>query len=155
VSVVHSEEVGMAGLISADDQGNVIVAWSDRRNHPGGETGSDVFVNFSSDHARTFQNQDVRVNQTLSSPEETSPVGLSEDCSGRTYLVFLGTRDGWNHLFLNRSLDHGLTWETQDARITNLASSVQDESLVTSRGGHVYVAYSYVSGSEYVNVSCD
>jgi len=142
--------------IAADNTGHVIVYWVDNRNSVLG-SGSDLFCNVSSDFGQTFLSNDIRINQTPpASVIFSSLTGMTVGCAGRVYAAWADSRDGWFHLFFNRSFDHGLTWEPDDVRLTFQNSSVQQNPrFAATRNGHVFAAWSYIGGKVYLNASCD
>ena len=117
--------------IAADNTGHVTVGWSDSRN---ALPAADSFVNTSSDFGETFLPNDIQVNQTLGTVGAFQ--GIFAGCQGRVYALWTDIRDGWVHLFLNHSFDHGLTWEPQDVTLNFQNRPVQDLSFTATRNGH-------------------
>jgi hypothetical protein len=101
------------------DEGNVYVAWTDRRN---GDQ-DDAFANASHDSGATWLSNDRRIDSDISGDGVVT--GLSLACSGlRVCAVWQDLRNGLPDIYFNRSLNGGTTWSGSDVRLdTDLAGT--------------------------------
>ncbi len=114
------DEVESEGtLLCVSQSGKVFVAWVDNR------TGTDViWLNSSTDGAKTFLGNAVQVNQGLEGAETPSHVynpalACTDD---QVYVAWEDDRDGelQNHnIYFNSSEDNGKTWREQDVALDN------------------------------------
>ncbi len=99
---------GSAIAISGD---SVYVSWIDTRN------GSrDIYFNCSPDRGATWLDADVWLNTHHPDPASADfpRVAASGDS---VYVTWQDTRNGQADIYMNRSLDSGATWETDDIRL--------------------------------------
>ncbi|MEW6599519.1 MAG: exo-alpha-sialidase, partial [Nitrospirota bacterium] len=125
-------------LISADESGNVYVAWQDVRNGL-----SDIYFNYSHDHGATWQPNDIRLDRGTPGIAESYMLQMTADDNGRVYAVWLDDRNGAGDIYFNYSTDHGATWQTNDIRVNHTPGAwATTAPMISSDGnGHVYIAW--------------
>jgi len=136
--------------IAADNNGNVYVAWSDTNGINTGPRLNDfnykVHFNYSSDHDRTWQDEDMVI--TLAGDFQDS---YSLSCSdfGGVYLssMYYGGDCEYisaeeQSLLFNYSLDYGRTWCDEDVLVTSYvldAGYIRSPPMTSDSHGHVYI----------------
>lgn len=114
------------------------LAWEDDRNGPGLH---DIGFSASADGGLTWED-DIRLN--------TNPLGLTRSrhpqlcCEGaNVYAVWTSERDGEEDIYVNYSLDGGLTFLPSDVRIDGSAAGVTDSESprICCDLPYVYVAW--------------
>ncbi len=138
------------GYLATDGNGHVVVGYNDSRRDPVGQS-RDVFVNVSSDFGQSFRNEDIRVSHA-------GLGGLRMSCNGVVYALVPSSRGSGGfkaQLFFNRSLDYALTWQPDDIQLSARVEDVTDWDFTSTRGGHVYVVWSYFTREIMLNASVD
>jgi len=123
--------VGCAGT-------DVYVVWSDQRG-----TWEDIYLNRSTDGGVTWMPSDHRL--------DTDPVGSGRSfvpeiaCDGsNVYVVWHDERDGFRDVYLNLTIDGGLSWLANDLRLDTDAAGAASSSYpkIACDGARVYVVWS-------------
>jgi hypothetical protein len=114
---------------------DVYVVWQDGR---GGSL--DVRANVSNDGGTTWLAADLRLD-TDPLPHPSVEIAVAADGAGAV-VTWTDSRLGPNHVFANRTTDHGVTWLATDVRVdvfagTNSAGS----STVALQGGVAWIAW--------------
>lgn len=125
--------------IATDGEGNVVVVWEDRR-----DGGSDIYANFSEDKAKTFSDDDIRLDggDDKGSTDSFLPqVAMNED---GVYAAWHDNRYGDNQaILLNGSTSHGTEWWDDAQRVETDALDIADSQSprVAVGGGRVHVVW--------------
>ena len=138
------------GYLATDGNGHVVVGYHDSRRDPVGRS-RDVYVNVSYDFGQMFLGEDIRVSHA-------GLGGLRMSCNGIVYALVPSARGSGGfkqQLFFNRSLDYGLTWQPDDIQLSARVEDVTDWDFTSTRGGHVYVVWSYFTREIMLNASVD
>jgi len=105
--------------ISCDEKGHVYVVWWDDRHGD-----SDIYFTRLSDHGETWQASNIRLNTNAQGHSASKFPQISSNENGAVYVTWEDQRNGNRDVYLNYSLNHGVTWQTSDIRInTNDAGS--------------------------------
>lgn len=132
--------------VALDAAGHIFVAWQEKRG-----SSEAIYFNRSPDQGATWSQEDIRLDH---SPNKTSvarlPV-LNIDGQGAIYAAWEDSRTGRKSIFLNRSLDQGVTWLTQDIQINSNRPpriNAWNPLISSDRQGRVYVLWQeFVQGS--------
>jgi hypothetical protein len=125
--------------VALDAAGHIFVAWQEKR-----ESSEAIYFNRSLDQGATWSREDIRLDH---SPKKTSvarmPV-LNIDGQGTIYAAWEDSRTGRKSIFLNRSLDHGTTWLTQDIQVNSNRPpriNAWNPLISSDRQGRAYVLW--------------
>lgn len=148
VQVDRSSGTSQQGGIATDGYGKVYALYQDFRIH-----GYDQFFNRSTDFGLTFEATDQQVGG-IGNPTWAVYPSIAADSNDHVYAVWEDLRSGM-HVYLNRSIDGGVTFEGEK-RINNSSSDGYPD-VAADDSGHVYVSRhgGDGSGTIWVDVSND
>ncbi|MHC4115078.1 MAG: S8 family serine peptidase, partial [Planctomycetota bacterium] len=106
--------------IVSDENGNIYVAWRescdwpDRSLPPGRDEDEGYYFNYSHDFGRTWQAEDIKIDDGWTELFYSYPPRISCDNNGNVYAVWSYTRPtgfvSQMNIFFNCSRDYGVTW---------------------------------------------
>ena len=140
---VDTDEAGAAfsshPKLVADDSGNLVVAWEDRRNGA-----SDVYVNNSTDGGDSFAGTDRRLDGGDEAGASNSFEPLLALSGDNVYVVWQDERFGENSdILMNYSHSSGDKWQDEALRVESDAAGIADSRYpaLAAQGDQVLVAF--------------
>ncbi|MDI6794552.1 MAG: BNR-4 repeat-containing protein [bacterium] len=112
-------------------EGNIYVVWEDGRNDVG-----DIYFTVSTDGGRTFNNEDIRINDDDVKKWQSSP-GLAVDGKGNIYVVWEDDRDDFSDIYFARSMDKGRTF-SKNKKVYERGTN---PSITVDQEGRIYIAW--------------
>ncbi len=133
---------GVASARSVCDGSNLYVVWIDHRNGISANGSGGVYFNRSADGGATWLATDVRLDRSASS------AGFGDIpvlwCEGLTLVAaWQDGRNGHPDIYLNRSIDGGVTWQSDDRRLDTDPPGAGDSQNphICGSGANVYVVW--------------
>ncbi len=140
---VDTDEAGSAfsshPSLVADDSGNVVVAWEDRRSGA-----SDIYVNNSTDGGQSFGSADRRLDGGDEAGASDSFEPLLALADSNVYVVWQDERFGENSdILMNYSHSSGDNWRDEALRVESDAEGIADSRYpdLAAQGDQVLVAF--------------
>ncbi|MCA8941226.1 MAG: exo-alpha-sialidase [Planctomycetes bacterium] len=132
----------------------VFVAWSDTRNGL-----ADVFFNRTADAGATWLPADVRLDTDAIGSSQSLLNSIAATDSHSVFAAWVDERGGSSDVYVNRSLDGGMTWLGADVRVdsNHPGSGGSVNPRVATEAGSVYVVWHerVRQGEIRANVSSD
>ncbi len=120
----------------------IYVAWLDSRNG-GTQAGPyDVYFNRSLDRGITWLPADLRLDTTVPGTADSREVRVCA-VNDSVYVIWRDDRNGLSDIFLNRSLDAGLSWMSSEERLNSSPPGVSEclSPRIHADGSAVYVTW--------------
>lgn len=140
---VDTDEAGSAysgaPIVVGDKDGNVVVAWEDRRS---GAT--DIYANASTDNGESFDESDTRLDAGDEAGSSDSFLASMAMEGENVYVVWADTRYGENSdVLMSYSHAGGKSWADEPVRVESDAEGIADSinPMVTADDGRVWVAF--------------
>lgn len=130
--------------ITADNNGNVYVAW---RNRERWGDAFDIFFNYSNDNGATWQRDAIKLNahpvylRGTSIYEETQVLEISADDNGNVYVAWLSQHNNEHDesdLYVNYSQNGGVNWQDTEIKLNN-DSTVRGDDMDLEMYNHFYI----------------
>ena len=137
-----------ANVVAQDD--SAWVTWSD---------GQHVYVNRTSDKGVTWLGSEVRISEVGAMAADYDP-GIAVDFAS-VYVTWADFRNGQGDIYLNRSLDFGVTWQGTDTRLDTspIGGTYSFGPEIAANDNNVWVAWFdrriSSAGDIHFNVSTD
>jgi hypothetical protein len=127
--------------IASTNDGTVYLVWEDKRF--GGEW--DVFFSRSVDYGATWDTGNIRLDSGPAGAYRSFRPQLACDGTNGVYVVWEDWREGYHHIYMNYSMDRGVTWLASDMRVDTDTAPAHAEwpRLCVDQHGAVYVAWGY------------
>ncbi len=133
-TVTSSFAMRAQGAVSTS--GRYFVVFEDQRNGR-----PDIYLNYTDDRGATWLPSDVRISRgTPGASSTTRPQVATRD--GVVYAVYEDVRDGvTSSMYLNRSLDDGVTWLSSDVLLSSGTAHAFDAALALAADGRFHVVF--------------
>jgi len=129
--------------IAHDAGGRIYIAWEESRGFNAG-----IYFNRSLDQGATWLDHDLRLDRSTRRTSATRRPVISADEQGGIYVAWTDSRQGRLDVYLNRSLDMGGGWLTQDARLNPGSpdrGGAWNPEIATDSKGRIYVLWKEVA----------
>lgn len=125
-------------FIAADSEGRVWIIWQDTRN---GTT--DLFLNISTDFGATWNSTDRQINSNMSqiNPTFSANHSMLNYTNGIIHMFWVDNRTGKDQIYMNHSMDFGITWMPHDHRVSTGNGNTRNFDICHGENGMIYVAW--------------
>jgi hypothetical protein len=123
--------------IDVDSEGNIYVAWTDRRN----AVDNDIYFAASFNGGANWSNPNVRVDDSVSGRQSNPQLIVSN--SGTIYVVWHDDRNTHNDIYSAYSINKGANWSKPDINVIDdtLGMTQRFPAIAIGHTGPVFVAW--------------